>query len=85
MIKKAFRLTENQIGKVLKYKKPFFSNLAIANVIRNPLEISRFALILSGKIAKTSVDRNFYRRKFYVVASKYLSSSGFDIVVVMKK
>ncbi len=85
MIKKAFRLTENQIGKVLKYKKPFFSNFAIANVIRNSLEISRFGLILSGKVAKTSVDRNFYRRNFYDLTRQYLTNPGLDVAIVVKK
>ena len=74
MIAKRFRLTESQLGKVLKNKKPFLSNLLIANAARNGLEVSRFALILSGKVAKTSVDRNFYRRKFYDRVAHYLKT-----------
>jgi ribonuclease P protein component len=76
MIAKRFRLTESQIGKVLKNKKPFFSNLLIANAARNGLEVSRFALILSGKVAKTSVDRNFYRRRFYDRVAIYLGEQN---------
>jgi ribonuclease P protein component len=76
MIAKRFRLTESQIGKVLKNKKPFFSNLLIANAARNGLEVSRFALILSGKVAKTSVDRNFYRRRFYDRVALYLDEQN---------
>lgn len=65
MIRKQYRLKESEIGKVLRYKKPFFSNSLVANVVANRLGHPRFALILSGKVAKTSVDRNFFRRRLY--------------------
>lgn len=54
MIAKQYRLKESQIGKVLRYKKPFFSTILVANVAQNRLEYPRFALILSGKVAKTN-------------------------------
>jgi ribonuclease P protein component len=88
MIAKRFRLTESQLGKVLKNKKPFFSHLLIANAARNGLEVSRFALILSGKVAKTSVDRNFYRRRFYDIVARHLnqpSKIGIDASFVIQK
>jgi ribonuclease P protein component len=71
MIAKRYRLTESQIGKVLRFRKPFFSNVLVANVLDNRLAHPRFALILSGKVAKTSVDRNAYRRRFYDVCKAY--------------
>lgn len=85
MIAKQYRLKESQIGKVLRYKKPFFSNMLVANVAQNRLEYPRFALILSGKVAKTSVDRNFYRRMLYDICGEFLGKISGDIVFVAKK
>jgi len=85
MIAKQYRLKESQIGKVLRYKKPFFSNILIANVSQNRLEYPRFALILSGKVTKTSVDRNFFRRLSYTICSEYFTKISGDIVLVAKK
>lgn len=85
MIKKIYRLKENEIKKVLKYKKPFFSYNLIANIIDNKLPYSRFALFLSGKHVKTAVSRNLFRRLFYENAWKYIEKWNFDIVVIPKK
>ena len=52
MIKKIYRLKENEIKKVLKFKKPFFSYNLVANFIPNKLPYSRFAIFLSSKHAK---------------------------------
>ena len=85
MIRKQYRLKESQIGKVLRYKKPFFSNMLVANVATNRLGYPRFALILSGKVAKTSVDRNFYRRRLYDFCKEFPQTTSLDIVFVVKK
>ncbi len=88
MIAKQYRLTESQIGKVLRFRKPFFSNVMIVNVSDNRLAHPRFAIILSGKVAKTSVDRNVYRRKFYDLCAPFLQIPGVagkDLVFVAKK
>ncbi len=85
MIAKLFRLTESDVGKVLKRKKPFFSYTLVANVTKNQLAHARFGIILSGKVTKTSVDRNFYRRMFFELARPYIEKSTFDIVLVVKK
>lgn len=85
MIAKVFRLTESDVGKVLKRKKPFFSYSIVANVTKNQLAHARFGIILSGKVTKTSVDRNFYRRLFYETARPYIERDGMDIVFVAKK
>lgn len=85
MIKKIYRLKENEIKKVLKYKKPFFSYNLIANIITNKLEYSRFALFLSWKNTKTAVSRNYFRRLFYDISKEYIDKWKFDIVIVPKK
>jgi ribonuclease P protein component len=85
MIKKIYRLKEKEIKKVLKFKKPFFSYNIIANYIKNNLWYNRFAILLSHKNTKTSVSRNFFRRKMYTLVSNSIYKSSFDIVFVPKK
>jgi ribonuclease P protein component len=85
MIKKIYRLKEREIKKVLKFKKPFFSYNLIANLIKNNLWYNRFALFLSHKNTKTSVSRNFFRRKMYNLVSDSIQKSSFDIVFIPKK
>lgn len=85
MIKKIYRLNENEIKKVLKFKKPFFSYWLIANTTSNRLPYSRFALFLSGKQVKTAISRNYFRRLFYSTCSTYIESGNYDIVIVPKK
>ena len=85
MIKKQFRLSEKEVKKVLKYKKPFFSYWLIGNVASNKLGFSRFAILLSWKNTKTSVCRNFFRRKFYDLSMDFIEKWSFDILIVPKK
>lgn len=91
MIAKQYRLTERELGKVLSRRKPFFSYQFIANVLTNRLPYDRVALLLPGKVARGSVNRNFWRRHFYTESSRMIydrattSNEHFDIVVVPKK
>ena len=59
--------------------------MLVANVATNRLGYPRFALILSGKVAKTSVDRNFYRRRLYDFCKEFPQTTSLDIVFVVKK
>ena len=65
MIAKKFRLCEHEVKKVLRARNAQFSDVFIGNIIQNKGGSSRFALVLSSKAAKTSVDRNFFRRRFF--------------------
>lgn len=85
MIKKIYRLNESSIKKVLKYKKPFFSYNIVANVTKNNLWFSRFAIIIGWKNTKTAVSRNFFRRKFYDLVKDNINKWNLDIVFVLKK
>ncbi|MDD2487425.1 MAG: ribonuclease P protein component [Candidatus Gracilibacteria bacterium] len=85
MIKKIFRLKETEVKKVLKSRKPFFSYGFVANSRQNNLGFNRFAIILSSKNTKTSINRNFFRRKFYALAEDSISKGDIDIVFVPKK
>ncbi len=85
MIAKKNRLTEYQLRKVLARKKPFFSYMFIANILQNKEKIGRAGILLSGKCTKWSVNRNFWRRKFYDLSLPYLEQWDCDIVFVPKK
>ena len=85
MIKKIYRLNENEIKKVLKNKKPFFSYGIVANTAWNRLPYSRFWIIISWKVCKTAVSRNFFRRRFYDKVCEFINSGSYDIVFTIKK
>lgn len=88
MIKKSYRLNEFQVKKVLWYKKPFFSYGCVLNYYKNNLDHNRFAIIISWKSVSGSVERNFFRRKFYdLVKNNILTEAKkwHDLVFVIKK
>jgi ribonuclease P protein component len=70
MISKNFRLKEEEVKKVLKFWKPFFSYWMVLNYKNNKFENNRFAIIISGKNVDWSVVRNFFRRRFYDAIGK---------------
>jgi RNase P protein component len=85
MIPKQYRLSESEVKKVLRFRKPFFSHGLIANILPNKMGYNRFGIIFSGKHTKTSIARNFYRRRFYDLLSEILTTGSHDIVFVPKK
>jgi ribonuclease P protein component len=85
MIKKKYRLTEREFRKVLSRKKPFFSYLFVANTTPNTLSFPRLGILLPSKCANGSVNRNFFRRKFYDIFSQKVGNISSDIVLVPKK
>lgn len=85
MISKEYRLTENEFRKVLARKKPFFSYVWIANTMENRSSHGRCAILLSWKCTKWSVNRNYWRRKFYDISRTCLDTIPLDVVLVPKK
>jgi ribonuclease P protein component len=85
MIAKKYRLTENEVKKVLKKKKPFFAYGVVANVVPNGLGHARVAMILSGAQTRWSVNRNTLRRRIYDLSSPYIVGLSVDIVYMFKK
>jgi RNase P protein component len=89
VIKKIFRLKERQVRKVLSKWKPFFSYWIVLNFLENKLPYNRFAIIIWWKSIKSSVWRNFFRRKFYNLVWEYIKKNKndkfFDFVFVVKK
>ena len=89
MISKKYRLREMEVKKVLKKWKPFFSYGIVLNYQKNKVLCNRFAIVIWSKSVVNSVERNFFRRRFYDEISKKLENknkdSGYDFVFVVKK
>lgn len=85
MIAKEYRLTEREVRKVLSRRKPFFSYMFVANTLESKLEHGRVGILLSSKVARGSVNRNFWRRQFYDISLPYVLDTALDIVLVPKK
>ena len=91
MIPKKLRLKEREVKKVLSRKKPFFSYNIVLNYSKNNFRYSRFAIVIWKKSVKNSVERVFFRRKFYknIIASyshTFIKPPvNFDLVFVVKK
>lgn len=85
MIAKKYRLTENEVQKVLRARKPFFSHVMVANVLQNKLWHARIGIVLSAKQTKWSVNRNIFRRMLYDLSFLELHNCSYDIVFVAKK
>lgn len=85
MISKRYRLKEREVKKVLHKGKPFFSYSVVFNVIPNRLWYSRFAIVIGWKSVPTNVIRNTYRRLYYDICAKYMTTNFWDVVCVVKK
>lgn len=88
MIAKRYRLTFREVKKVLAHGKPFFSSSATALALPGKAHGHRCAIVVSGKHAKGSVIRNFFRRKFYDLALPHVVagvSRPVDCVLLLKR
>ena len=88
MIKKKYRLNENEVKKVLKFWKPFFSYWVVLNKIKSKLSYSRFGIVVWAKSVNHNISRNFFRRRFYDLVKENIkenSKQGLDVVFVVKK
>ena len=72
MISKKYRLAEKEVKKVLSKRKPFFAHGMVANVLNNTLGYARVAIVLGGKQAPGSVNRNCWRRLTYDISRSHI-------------
>ena len=84
MIAKKYRLKESEVKKVLHKGKPFFSYTLVLNALPTKKGYNRFAIVISWKSVKGSVERNYFRRLFYATVAPYIEQSSFDFVFVLK-
>ena len=89
MIAKRYRLTFREVKKVLAHGKPFFSSMATALALPGRAAGHRCAIVVSGKHARGSVIRNFFRRRFYDLAAAHVArvpaGRPVDCVLLLKR
>jgi ribonuclease P protein component len=64
MFKKHYRLNTSEFKEVFTFGKTSKNQLFILKSHKNQLTYSRFAVVVSKKIAKRAVERNYLKRKF---------------------
>lgn len=88
MISKKFRLSEKEVKKVLRIWKPFFSYGLVLNFSPNKLAYNRYSIVIWWKSVHSSVERNFFRRRFFDEIKESVFSWWWnynDFVFVVKK
>jgi ribonuclease P protein component len=81
---------ENRINKDKEFEHVFKKGRSKYNEIfgikaaSNKLGVTRFGIIVSGKVSKKSVERNLIKRRIREAAKEELNSirPGFDIVII---
>ena len=74
MFKKRFRLNTSEFKEVFTFGKVSRNKLFLLKKHPNQLTYSRFAVVVSKKIAKRAVERNYLKRRF-VNALKTISTT----------
>ncbi len=74
MFKKRFRLHTSEFKEVFNFGKTAKNPLFILKSRPNKLQYSRFAVVVSKKISKRAVERNYLKRRF-VAGLKTVSST----------
>lgn len=87
MLAKPYRLTRSDnIPKILKQGNSFQEPIFLAKYLQNNLPRPRFAVIVSQKVSKKSVERNIIRRRIYEAIRLNLEkskASDYDDTVIL--
>jgi len=65
MFKKQHRLNASEFKEVFNFGKTIKTPLFFVKIKENNKKFSRFAVVVSKKISKRAVERNYLKRKFY--------------------
>ncbi len=88
MLSRKHRLSKQKdFDRVYKSGKQCAAPHLILKGVRNDADFSRFAIIISKKIAKKAVDRNRVKRQISEIIRQRLAKikTGFDLVIIVKK
>ena len=87
MLPKTFRLTlNNDIKRVLREGKPFFTKFLNFRIFKNNLETSRFCIIISNKVDKRATIRNKIKRQISEILRLNMDKirGGYDVNILVK-
>lgn len=65
MFKKRHRLNTSEFKEVFNFGKSIKTSLFLVKIKENNKKYSRFAVVVSKKISKRAIERNYIKRKFY--------------------
>lgn len=90
MLAKPYRLTRSDnMPKILKQGNSFQEPIFLAKYLQNNLSHHRFAIMVSQKVSKKSVERNEIRRRTYEAIrlnlEKSPASNYYDVVILPSK
>lgn len=90
MLNKTNRISKaKEFAFVFKKTTPIHTKNFIFRIFKNikNTEMNRFGFIISNKVQKSAVKRNFLKRRMRAAARELILkiSSGYDIVVVVKQ
>ena len=74
MFKKRFRLHTSEFKEVFNFGKTIKFPLFILKSFPNNLGYSRFAVVVSKKITKRAIERNYLKRKFFHALKEHYSA-----------
>ncbi len=74
MFKKRFRLHTSEFKEVFNFGKTTKTPLFLIKSRSNTLAYSRFAVVVSKKISKRAVERNYLKRKFFHALKEHFST-----------
>lgn len=88
MLDKVHRLRKDlDIKKVLKSRAGAFDTACGVKIVKNNLDVSRFAVVVGTKVSKNAVDRNRIRRHYQEIIRLSLAEikPGFDVLLLTAK
>lgn len=83
MLTRARRLTEKDVERLLKTGRSILAGTLRAKYVPGILPASRFAFVVSKKVARNSVTRNKLRRWCAVAARELQTQSAIDMAVMV--
>ena len=77
---------KRDIDNVFKKGKTITGNFIFLRIVKNDLDINRFAFVISTKISKKAVVRNKIKRQLREIIKKDIlkTKQGFDFILIAK-
>ena len=84
MLKKRFKLNTSEFKEVFNFGKTIKTPLFLIKTKQNNLPYSRFAVVVSKKISKKAVERNYIKRRCMSAIKEGVKLKGnFDCIFIL--
>ncbi|MCK4635373.1 MAG: ribonuclease P protein component [Candidatus Moranbacteria bacterium] len=88
MFAKKYRISkDDDFNKVFRNGKSFYGDFFMVKVLKNNLELNRFAVVVSKKVSLKAVERNGIKRKLREVLKKNVNlfPENCDVIIYVNK